>query len=249
MTSDIASCQGGWASTSPFLAFAIVRLCLRYLFYSKIVNPRKRIQGPHRSIPPFDLCGRHAGEGIYFRRSPVGPCGIVGDENASRAPARFEWSCAMQQRRPLPTNARLLTNGSSGIRRTCASRQKACRPALRGMICYGRLARPKPASPRSSSGFLRGACGRRSRRPGDPPDDAGSASGTIGASAWASPARRGAGDAKSRPGMTPCGFVRDCQFPGSVAAIITGEWRQGSAYRRKRPPGTKRAAPFLQCSN
>jgi hypothetical protein len=62
-------------------------------------------------------------------------------------------------------NRPLVTNGSSEIPRTCASRQKACRPALRGMICYGRLARPKPASPRSSSGSRRRACDRRSRRP------------------------------------------------------------------------------------
>ena len=59
-------------------------------------------------------------------------------------------SAAASHKRPLLTK-----NGSSEIRRTCASRQKACRPASRGMICYGRLARPKPASPRSSSGSRR----------------------------------------------------------------------------------------------
>jgi hypothetical protein len=34
---------------------------------------------------------------------------------------------------------------------------------------------------------------------------------------------------KSRPGVTPCGFIRDCRFPSSAAIIITGELRKGSA--------------------
>jgi len=34
---------------------------------------------------------------------------------------------------------------------------------------------------------------------------------------------------KSRPGMTPCGFIRDCRFPSSAAAILTGERCKGSA--------------------
>jgi hypothetical protein len=38
---------------------------------------------------------------------------------------------------------------------------------------------------------------------------------------------------KSRPGVTPCGFIRDCRFPSSAAIIITGECRKGSAVLRK----------------
>jgi hypothetical protein len=37
------------------------------------------------------------------------------------------------------------------------------------------------------------------------------------------------GRKKSRPGMTPCGLLRDCRFPSSAAAMITGERREGSS--------------------
>ena len=63
------------------------------------------------------MCGLQAGKGIYFRRSSVGPCGIVGDENASRAPARFEWSCAMQQHPQTPSLDERLIRDSQNLRK------------------------------------------------------------------------------------------------------------------------------------
>jgi hypothetical protein len=41
------------------------------------------------------------------------------------------------------------------------------------------------------------------------------------------------GNAKSRPGITPCGLIRDCRFPSSVAVVISGEERKGSGLLRK----------------
>lgn len=42
-----------------------------------------------------------------------------------------------------------------------------------------------------------------------------------------------AGNAKSRTGITPCGLIRDCWFPSSVAVVISGEERKGSGLLRK----------------
>jgi hypothetical protein len=42
-----------------------------------------------------------------------------------------------------------------------------------------------------------------------------------------------AGNAKSRPGITPCGLIRDCWFPSSVAVMISGGERKGSGLLRK----------------
>jgi hypothetical protein len=50
-----------------------------------------------------------------------------------------------------------------------------------------------------------------------------------------------AGDAKSRPGITPCGLIRDCRFPSSIAAGVTsGEERKGSGLLSSSPVGAKR---------
>jgi hypothetical protein len=51
-----------------------------------------------------------------------------------------------------------------------------------------------------------------------------------------------AGHAKSRPGITPCGLIRDCWFPSSIAlVIISGEERKGSGPLRK--DSASRSAP------
>jgi hypothetical protein len=49
------------------------------------------------------------------------------------------------------------------------------------------------------------------------------------------------GNAKSRTGITPCGLIRDCWFPSSVAVLISGEERKGSGLLRKDSAG--RSAP------
>jgi hypothetical protein len=49
------------------------------------------------------------------------------------------------------------------------------------------------------------------------------------------------GNAKSRTGITPCGLIRDCWFPSSVAVLISGEERNGSGLLRKDSAG--RSAP------
>jgi hypothetical protein len=46
-----------------------------------------------------------------------------------------------------------------------------------------------------------------------------------------------AGNAKSRTGITPCGLIRDCWFPSSVAVVISGEERKGSGLLRKDSAG------------
>ena len=60
------------------------------------------------------------------------------------------------------------------------------------------------------------------------------------ATAWlATPA---AAHAKNRPGITPCGLIRNCWFPSSVAVVtISGEQRKGSGLLRKQSAG--RSAP------
>jgi hypothetical protein len=50
-----------------------------------------------------------------------------------------------------------------------------------------------------------------------------------------------AGNAKSRTGITPCGLIRDCWFPSSVAVLISGEERKGSGLLRKY--SARRSAP------
>jgi len=50
-----------------------------------------------------------------------------------------------------------------------------------------------------------------------------------------------AGNAKSRTGITPCGLIRDCWFPSSVAVVISGEERKGSGLLRK--DSASRSAP------
>jgi hypothetical protein len=74
----------------------------------------------------------------------------------------------MQQRRRIPQTPSL---DERRIRDAQNLRKQAeGMPAgLREMICYGRLARPKPASPRPSSGSRRRACDRRSDVLGGPP--------------------------------------------------------------------------------
>jgi len=49
------------------------------------------------------------------------------------------------------------------------------------------------------------------------------------------------GNAKSRTGITPCGLIRDCWFPSSVAVVISGEERKGSGLLRK--DSASRSAP------
>ena len=49
-----------------------------------------------------------------------------------------------------------------------------------------------------------------------------------------------AGHAKSRPGITPCGLIRDCWFPSSIAVLVmSGEERKGSRLLRKNPPADR----------
>src|ERR1700726_1484703 len=48
---------------------------------------------------------------------------------------------------------------------------------------------------------------------------------------------------KSRPGITPCGFIRDCWFPSSITlVIITGEERKGSGTAQEGFPVDRRQA-------
>jgi len=50
----------------------------------------------------------------------------------------------------------------------------------------------------------------------------------IGPNAWRA-SLAPAGNAKGRPGITPYGLIRDCWSPSSVAVVISGEERKGSA--------------------
>src|SRR5713101_2041391 len=44
--------------------------------------------------------------------------------------------------------------------------------------------------------------------------------------------------------MTPCGFIRDCRFPGSAAVITTGEQRKGCVAEAKNPADVLICKPF-----
>jgi hypothetical protein len=47
---------------------------------------------------------------------------------------------------------------------------------------------------------------------------------------------------KSRPGVTPCGFIRDCRFPSSVACSIINR----RAAQRFRVPVTRKTSVEAQ---
>jgi hypothetical protein len=139
--------------------------------------------------------------------------------------------------------------------------QADCKKALCGHCVGKSVAAPLPSPGRENKGFCRAGFGlgraavlptqtaHTARYPavtlGSPlvsPGFAGchGAPGVL-ATAWLA-TMAPAGHAKSRPGITPCGLIRDCWFPSSIAlVIISGEERKGSGPLRK--DSASRSAP------